>query len=589
MVMKTFRKTTNRMFKKHFLKIIILMAIVAVGVGLSTGLGAVSFQLKESYNKYLTNNNFYDLNLKTSNLGGFTNDDINKIQELDYISNIHQTMIFDSNDTRLYVWDFKTDYLLTLEEGRFPSNSSEVLIHEPTTNMINYNLGDKISFNNMNLEVVGIVSSPIYIYQNEIRNNDNSMVINSIIFLNKDFFTMPYISTDLLISFNKDNSFFTNNYKEEIDNYKKDLTEMFGTNNLYYLTYDEIITLKVVEENSNKMFQIGLIFPIFFTIVILVVALSTMTRIIEDDRVVIGTFLSLGFNQSIIELRYYLIICFSALLGSLIGITLGYHTLARLIYLQFEPIIKTPPIVIGNHYIFGIISASILTLTMILVVRYLFSNLFKEKPAELLRIKAPKPGGKIIIERIPFIWNKLSFKYKSSLRNIFRYKLNFFMTIISIAGSTALLFAGLALSANIKNIKGGSFASLNLIASIIIIAAAALSILVTYNLTNMNIEERKREIATLKVLGYKKTEVLGYIYRETFINAIFGIILGLPLGFVAIKYIFEYIDIGEIKTIAPLTWLFTFLLAIFFVIITDLLLIKKIVGIDMNDSLKVIE
>lgn len=589
MVMKTWKKTTRRMFKKHFLKIFLLMAIIALGVGLTTGLGAVSFQLKESYSKYLTENDFYDLNLKTSKLTGFTNDDINTIKDFDFVDNVYQTMSFDNDDIRVYAWDFKVDYLLKLEAGRLPSNASEVVIHTPTISMQNYNVGDEIDFNNNKLLVVGIVSSPIYIYQDEISNNDNSNKINSVIFLNKDFVSIPYVKTDLLISFNTEYEYFTKNYKNEIDCYVSKIIDEIGTNDLYYLTYDEIITLKVVAENSKKMFQIGLVFPIFFTIVILVVALSTMTRIIEDDRIIIGTFLSLGFSQKKVELRYYLIIMFSAVLGSFIGITLGYHTLARLIYLQFKTILFVPKIVIGNHYILGLISTVILTLTMVLVVRSLFAKLFKEEPANLLRLKAPKPGGKIFIERISIIWKRLSFKYKSSLRNIFRYKLNFIMTIISVSGSTALLFAGLALFDNIKYIKGGSFASLNLIATIIIIAAAALSILVTYNLTNMNIEERKREIATLKVLGYKKSELLGYIYRETFINATIGIIIGLPLGYVAVKFIFDYINIGEIRTINYYIWILTFILAIIFIIITDLLLIKKINEIDMNDSLKVIE
>ena len=128
-----------------------------------------------------------------------------------------------------------------------------------------------------------------------------------------------------------------------------------------------------------------------------------------------------------------------------------------------------------------------------------------------------------------------------------------------------------------------------MISFVVILFAAALCVLVVYNLTNMNIGERKREIATLKVLGYRAGEVAGYIYREVFIMALFGIILGIPLGYGFLSFVFAYMDFGTMSVVQWQTYLYSVLLVVVFVALVDLLLARKIRKIDMNASLKSVE
>ena len=168
------------------------------------------------------------------------------------------------------------------------------------------------------------------------------------------------------------------------------------------------------------------------------------------------------------------------------------------------------------------------------------------------------------------------------------------MTVISVAGSTALIFAGFGLH-DIAKADGHKVDvaiigdSLAMISVIVILFAICLCVLVIFNLTIMNIGERKRELATLKVLGYHDIEVSGYIFREIFIMAIFGIIVGLPLGYGLVAFIFEYLEFGSINDVKIASYIFTVLLVIVVICIVDLLLHFKNKKIDMTTSLKTVE
>ena len=136
------------------------------------------------------------------------------------------------------------------------------------------------------------------------------------------------------------------------------------------------------------------------------------------------------------------------------------------------------------------------------------------------------------------------------------------MTVISVGGSTALTFAGFALLSIAETRDGGSFETmkqaLGSIAWVIIAFALLLCLFVVYNLTNMNIGERKRELATLKILGYHDLEVISYIYREIFIMALMGIAVGLPVGCCLIQGILSYLNFGSL---ADVRWFYYFVTA----------------------------
>ena len=236
-------------------------------------------------------------------------------------------------------------------------------------------------------------------------------------------------------------------------------------------------------------------------------------------------------------------------------------------------------------FVYFFLVVILMFLAIVGVTLYVGLKTTREIPSNLLMPKAPKNGKKVLIEKIPFIWNRLSFKYKSTFRNIFRYKKHFFMTVISVAGATALVFLGLGvLDYSLQDKKLGNI--IILLAVIVVIFAGLLTALVIFTLTNINISERNREIATLMVLGYYDNEVSMYIYREIYIMTLIGIIFGLPLGVYLMDVIFTFLDFGSVSLIRLYVYLITPAITILFSMIVSLLLKHKIIKMDMNESLK---
>jgi putative ABC transport system permease protein len=239
-----------------------------------------------------------------------------------------------------------------------------------------------------------------------------------------------------------------------------------------------------------------------------------------------------------------------------------------------------------NFYYYAVTMTIIVIATTLLTLIYGLRSL-KKQPATLLLPKAPKAGKKVILERIPFIWNALSFKYKSTFRNVLLFKSRFLMTVVSIIGSTVLVFSGLGLMDCSVNMENGE--SLITISVALVIFSALLCALVIYNLTNINVSERTREIATLMVLGYNNNEVTGYINREVYIMGIIGALLGIPFGIIFIEFVFDLVSIGTLSEINWWTYVITPLTTLLFTFLSTLLLRKKILSTDMNTSLKTID
>jgi putative ABC transport system permease protein len=211
-----------------------------------------------------------------------------------------------------------------------------------------------------------------------------------------------------------------------------------------------------------------------------------------------------------------------------------------------------------------------------------------EQPAMLLRPRPPRVGKKVWLERVKFVWDRLSFKHKSTLRNVLRYRNRFLMTVVAVAISTSLVMAGLALL-DLCLFGGMSSPSIMAIALVVVVFAGLLTMVVVYTLTNINISERNRELATLMVLGYYDVEVSGYIYREVYIDTIVGIIFGYPLSLLLMQMVFKVMAFGSISGVTWFWWLVPPVVVLFFTFLVTLLLNRKIVKIDMNESLKAIE
>lgn len=285
--------------------------------------------------------------------------------------------------------------------------------------------------------------------------------------------------------------------------------------------------------------------------------------------------------------KYVLFAVLAVAAGSGLGLIIGHYVILPVLYSVIADFNNLPETTAGLP-LFGFLSVVVtIGLVLIVTVAVIYMSV-KEKPAQLLTVKAPKPGGKILLEKIPFFWKRLKFKYKSTMRNIFRYKVRFIMTVFCVLGGTALVFVGMALYFSLT-LGPDKMDSIIPISVTVIVCAVILNVLVLYNITNINIEERKREIATLRVLGYRQDEVCGYVFRELFFLTAIGVLIGLPTGYFFMDFIFEYLKFGGIQYIKWYVWLITAGLSLASLAVADVFLFRKIHKIDMNGSLKVTE
>jgi len=213
----------------------------------------------------------------------------------------------------------------------------------------------------------------------------------------------------------------------------------------------------------NNLEVISNIFPIFFFIISSLVCLTTITRLIEEDRTLIGTYKALGYSSSSILTKYFLYSCSACVIGSAIGIGGGVFLFPYAINSAYSIMYSMPEIryIFPVRYAligFGIALISTIGVTLIRIISDL-----RLRPAVLMRPKAPKKGKKILLERVKFLWNRLSFTAKVTARNLFRNKSRFLMTLAGIAGCTALLLGSLGFYNSISAIRAKQYNGKNAI------------------------------------------------------------------------------------------------------------------------------
>ena len=206
-------------------------------------------------------------------------------------------------------------------------------------------------------------------------------------------------------------------------------------------------------DNAERMKSIGEVFPVLFFLVAALISLTTMTRMVEEERTQIGTMKALGYSKVDIAAKYLLYALFATVGGSVLGILAGEKILPYIIIRSYGIMyLHMNMICIPYNMKFALIAAgAAIFCTMIATLEACIRELHAW-PAVLMRPPAPKEGKRILIERIGFIWKHLSFSWKSSMRNLFRYKKRLFMTIFGIAGSMGLMLVGFGLYDSIMDI-----------------------------------------------------------------------------------------------------------------------------------------
>lgn len=219
----------------------------------------------------------------------------------------------------------------------------------------------------------------------------------------------------------------------------------------YVLTRESSYSFRDYESSANRMKAIATVFPLFFIIVAGLVCLTTMTRMVEEERGLIGTYKALGYGKGMIALKYMIYAFLASLTGAVIGCAAGLRLFPYIIYESWNIIYQMPAIKYADHMILSVVAVASLILVTLIATLYSCYNELSEVPSALMRPKAPKNGKKILLEHT-FIWKHLSFTKKVTMRNIFLYKKRFFMTVIGIAGCGALITAGFGIKDSVQSI-----------------------------------------------------------------------------------------------------------------------------------------
>lgn len=220
----------------------------------------------------------------------------------------------------------------------------------------------------------------------------------------------------------------------------------------YVLDRNSHYSYRDYESVADRMDGIAKVFPVFFLIVAALVCLTTMTRMVDEQRNVIGTYKALGYSKSMIAMKYLTYALIAGIIGSILGCMIGMHLFPTVIFNAWNLLYNLPGLVFTPQLPLAFISsACVVGVTLIAAGFACYKDLI-EVPASLMRPKAPKMGKKILLEKVTFIWSHFSFTMKVTARNIFRYKKRFFMTVIGISGCTALLLAGFGIKDSIAQI-----------------------------------------------------------------------------------------------------------------------------------------
>lgn len=620
-MVKTYFKIVRRMFRKQLTRLLSLIGVILISVGFVSGIGSPTDMIKDSIENYYKNQNVSDFIIKSKG-GSFSEEEINKIKSHFGEKNVETGTSLDirtgeKTSLRLYFvdfekWNINVPELVNGEKINI-GDKNQVYAEVKDNKIKGYNIGEKVEVNlkealdlpfecKINVTVKGIVMSPLtfgkdgepsYNNPEDTKTPENIVEINKLDLLENIIYCPKEVCSflpvgDIYVKIGNRNLFnsFSKNYEKYIEEQKEEITSLLGEN-IKIITLDDNYSFKSIISSADKVRGIGNILMIIFLAVTLLVVLSSMMRLMDEERSQIACLKTLGFSSFTIVMKYIFFALVALAVGGAIGFFVGYGV-SWLICNIFNYVHVMPPIdvIVNPGYFF--LSVGIIIIVTLLATFSLGMKLANNEPAILLRPKVPKSGKRILLEKMPFIWNHLEFKYKSSFRNVLRYKTRFMMMFISIAVSTGLVFAGLALL-DICIFSDFGSPSIIGIAIVVVIFAGLLTMVVINTLTTINISERNREIATLMVLGYYDGEICGYIYREIYISAFLGILLGYPTGIGLATLVFKTMEFGEVKDVSWFMWLIVPVVVFGFTLLVTSILSPKIIKTNMNESLKAIE
>lgn len=214
------------------------------------------------------------------------------------------------------------------------------------------------------------------------------------------------------------------------------------------------------KDNADRLSAIASVFPVFFFLIAALVSLTTMTRMVEEHRLQIGTLKALGYGNRDIMAKFLVYGTLASLTGSAVGLAVGFTLLPSIIFNAYSSLYNLPDLIRSFYPSYSVISVIVALVCTTLTAWFAARIELRGNASVLMRPKAPKNGQRIILERVSFVWKRLSFVQKVTARNLFRYKQRMFMTVFGVAGCTALILTGFGLKDSIGSIAGQQFGTI---------------------------------------------------------------------------------------------------------------------------------
>ena len=263
------------------------------------------------------------------------------------------------------------------------------------------------------------------------------------------------------------------------------------------------------------MSNISKMFPVIFYLVAVLISLTSMTRMIEEERVEIGTLKAMGYTNMQIISKYIIYSLFACIIGGVLGMTVGLYLLPNIVWMLYSLIYNLPEFYCTYRVEIGLLGIIIAFICIGGATITVATNELKQMPAVLMRPKPPKKGKRILLERIGFIWKRFNFSQKVTARNIFRYKKRAIMTIIGIAGCTALMLTGFGIRDSVIDIPSVQFRKIfSYDLSISLTNTKGLGKLNEYFSNNENIKNYTEICATTAKLGEKNYNVTVFVPKN---------------------------------------------------------------------------
>lgn len=220
----------------------------------------------------------------------------------------------------------------------------------------------------------------------------------------------------------------------------------------YVQTRSMLDSYASLKSDMGSIEALGNAFPVVFLIVAILISLTTMSRMVEEERSLMGTYKALGFSNGAIYLKYLVYAFLACLAGGIIGDILGFIVLPKLLLYILQALYTIPNISLGFYPLYGVGGVLMFMVSIVAATAFTCRKELVQTPATLMRPKAPRAGSRIFLERFTFIWARLRFLNKVTARNLFRYKKRLFMTVIGIMGCTALMLAGFAIRDSVESL-----------------------------------------------------------------------------------------------------------------------------------------